>query len=236
MITAPEKIMLRENLHYLQPMLDSNHRNSLWYGGDVLTVNYKGYDLTLCANGDVICDYQHSKDGPLIQVSDKSNHAIFLEQLKNAIPNDETLKNLLLEAASSSETLPKLTVVDTNWWEVFVSKDGQEITSCVLDSENYDDALTEMIDNAEKILDLHYVYVYHEYQDDQAYGSQLLQVFGDQKTGRKWLRERVEKVFNMPWDEVAKLVQEDDTFEPDYVSIGNSDNCQFFILDTCIVY
>ena len=61
-------------------------------------------------------------------------------------------------------------------------------------------------------------------------------MFGDQKTGRKWLRERVEKVFNMPWDEVAKLVQEDDTFEPDYVSIGSSDNCQFFILDTCIVY
>ena len=105
MITTPEKVMLRENLHYLQPMLDSNHRNSLWYGGDVLTINYKGYDLTLCANGDVICDYQHSKDDSLIQVNDKSNHAIFLEQLKNAIPNDEALKNLLLEAASGSETL-----------------------------------------------------------------------------------------------------------------------------------
>lgn len=238
MLTTMEQIRLRNNIHYEQPMIDSDHRHSLWYGGDVLSIDYKGYTLTLRANGEVRGWYQKSQDEPLIEIRDSSCHGDFYGIFQNIIPSDAILMSLLLPG--DKQTI--LNMEDTNWWEVFISQGDDEITSVPLDSETYDEAITELVQHADQFIDQDNttyhspVYVYHEYQDDQAYGSQLLRVFHDQEYGRRFLRRRVETVMRCSWDELKAQIQDDDTMESDYVSILTGDACQFFILDTCVVY
>lgn len=79
----------------------------------------------------------------------------------------------------------------------------------------------------------HVVYVYHEHYDSNAYGEQLIRVFQSEEAGKQFLRERVEKVYGMTWDEVAdNLIDDrDDTFEDNYVSISDGNGCAFFVLD-----
>jgi hypothetical protein len=75
------------------------------------------------------------------------------------------------------------------------------------------------------------VYVYHEYTDDQAYGTQEIKVFADKAEGRYFLRTRVEYVFEQSWDLIQENLNPDDTMNPDYVCIDDGDSCSFFVLE-----
>ena len=75
------------------------------------------------------------------------------------------------------------------------------------------------------------IYVYHEYNDSQAYGTQELKVFTDPAKGQEYLKSHVERDFKMPWDEIEVTLCSDDTFEPDYVSVDNGNGCCFYILE-----
>ena len=75
------------------------------------------------------------------------------------------------------------------------------------------------------------VYVYHEYQDDQAYGEQIIRVFRTEAPGLQFLKERVEKVFRADWNTVKENADELDTVEPDDISIGTGNTMKFFILE-----
>lgn len=75
------------------------------------------------------------------------------------------------------------------------------------------------------------VHVYHEYTDDQAYGTQEIKVFADPELGRQHLKTRVEKDFGKPWNEIEKDLYPEDTLEPDYVSIDKGGACSFYILE-----
>lgn len=78
------------------------------------------------------------------------------------------------------------------------------------------------------------VFIYHEFQDDQAYGTQKITAFRTQADGREHLRKRVETVYGDTWENIVKAVSERDgfdTFEKDYVSISFGDYCQFFVLE-----
>lgn len=75
------------------------------------------------------------------------------------------------------------------------------------------------------------VYVYHEYNDSEAYGSQLLRVFRNEDDGKACLAERVKRVLGKPLDELAKEVEDDDTVRDDYVSVNGGKGVDFFILE-----
>ena len=75
------------------------------------------------------------------------------------------------------------------------------------------------------------VYVYHEYNDSQAYGTQEIKVFADPEMGRQHLKNRVENHYNKGWNEIERDLYPEDTFTPDYVSIDTGNGCEFFILE-----
>lgn len=75
------------------------------------------------------------------------------------------------------------------------------------------------------------VFVYHEYDDSLAYGEQLIRVFQEREAGEAYLKERVELAFASDWTSIAARANSEDTVEPDYVSIGDGNGCQFFILE-----
>ena len=75
------------------------------------------------------------------------------------------------------------------------------------------------------------IYVYHEYNDSQAYGTQEIKVFANPEMGRQHLKNRVENHYHECWDEIEKTIEYGDTFTPDYVSIDTGNGCEFFILE-----
>lgn len=150
-MTPTEINSLRNKVKYEQPMLDNGHRNVLWYGGDVLSIERHGYVVTLRANGDVVAEYQSDPaDKTVISVKDKSCHGVFHEKLKDAIEDDDELARLIHTDQSPDHAW--LELINGNWWDAFVSKDGLETGSVVLDSENYDEALTEMLEDIDSII------------------------------------------------------------------------------------
>ena len=75
------------------------------------------------------------------------------------------------------------------------------------------------------------VYVYHEYTDDQAYGTEVIKIFADPELGRQHLKSRVEEDFKKPWNEIPGDLYPEDTLELDYVSIEKGGACSFYILE-----
>ena len=82
------------------------------------------------------------------------------------------------------------------------------------------------------------VFVYHEYNDEEAYSEQIIKVFDNPESGLKFLRERVEKAYEMTLEELKtwELLSPDDTVKDDYVSIKNDGgDISFFILEQLVV-
>jgi hypothetical protein len=83
------------------------------------------------------------------------------------------------------------------------------------------------------------VYVYHETNDNAAFGEMITQVYAHMDDAKSFLKMRVEKFFGVPWEECRKLVLESDdtdtemnSFEEDYVSYGpTGDGCCFWSID-----
>lgn len=131
-------------------------QNSLWYGGEVVTILKDGYKFHLHANGDVIGSLYRSKGiiGPvslLFYIKDKSNMGDFGMELSQYISSDEEL-NVLTDALSDGQLkkdgfIYKLELSNNNWWEVFVtSPDGKwHDLMCDLGSDKLADAIIEVI-------------------------------------------------------------------------------------------
>ncbi len=150
-MTHMEPSCLRNQVKYTRPMIDSDHRNVLWYSGDVLHIERHGYVVTLRASGDVVAEYQSDPaDKTMVSVKDRSCRGVFYEKLNSAIENDDELTHLIETDQSPEHAWLELT--DSNWWEALVSKDGLETGAAVLDSTNYDEALTEMLEDIDSII------------------------------------------------------------------------------------
>lgn len=133
-------------IKYVQPKIDNNHQCHMWYGGDVLEIEYGEYILVLCANGDVICTYTDKSTGSYAYVKDKSNAGNFYQYMRNYIKDDWQLLNYVLKSEYSDGALE---ILDSNCWEVFVHKGNELLCSYVLDSYDYDEAIEEIKDNIE---------------------------------------------------------------------------------------
>jgi len=76
------------------------------------------------------------------------------------------------------------------------------------------------------------VYVYHETNDNEAFGEMLTKVFKDCEKAEAFLRERVEKALGETWDECRSIVEDwDGTFQYDIVAYPDGDGWNFFTFD-----
>lgn len=154
---------LKKQIKYTTPAISAGRQLSLWYGGDVLELKYKNAVVTMAANGDVIATYRPEDENLSdIHIRDKSNHGVFAERLAKHIRDDTELTRLkeLAQKRMGEDTDglgpetpgPWLHLDSSNWWEAFVAKDGLEISSVVLDSEDYDGAVAELLDNIDMLI------------------------------------------------------------------------------------
>lgn len=71
------------------------------------------------------------------------------------------------------------------------------------------------------------VWIYHEYQDELAYGEQYMKGFQNKEEGEAFLRQRVEEEYGCPWEEIPEEITE----YPHWVSFQYGDGYAFFCLE-----
>lgn len=85
---------------------------------------------------------------------------------------------------------------------------------------------------------LNNVAVYKEYNDEYAYGDEIVCVYQEKEDAKAHLKSQVEKHFKKSWDELEKPqvreelgFTENDNFGDEYVSLYNGNSCLFWVVD-----
>ena len=124
-----------------------NKTHHYWYGGAVISLEYKDMTFSIEAIGDVrfaLIDKERKETGEeLFYVVDKNNSGRLGEELSYYIKDDTELCQLL------SYEHPKYTcdISDNNWWECFAEYKGRfiDLMWC-LDASTLEEAVEEVIE------------------------------------------------------------------------------------------
>lgn len=119
--------------------------SSLWYGGNIVNISYKGWSFHIDACGDVCADLYRKNDPEttVLSVTDKYNAGRFGRKLRHFFRTDRTLN------AALCHRHPRYTLVanNTNWWEcVATDPDGRfHDLMWVLDSDHILAGIAEVL-------------------------------------------------------------------------------------------
>lgn len=129
---------------------DKDHLNCIWYGGEVGSIDYKGYEIVIGAYGD-ICIGGIIK-GAEFNYKDRNNSGRAFDEFGSNI-NDKSLKDLI----SSQDNNNYLSFENNNWFEVnLIGPCGKWISLCNCDNILSDNILEcfEHIEDYFKYVDL----------------------------------------------------------------------------------
>ena len=141
---ALSKIMSQEKTYgvkiHISDIIDKDHLDCTWYGGEVATILYEGYTITIGAYGDIRLN--GIINGEEIYIKDKNNGGEVYHELGRKL-NDETLH----EHLNSEDENNYLCFENNNWFEVdLVSPNGEWIDLCSADNV-LDDNLLDCLMN-----------------------------------------------------------------------------------------
>lgn len=124
-------------------LIDKDHLDCTWYGGEVGTIKYDGYTITIGAYGDIrLCGMV---DGEIIDIKDKHNGGSAYDVLGSKV-DDDRLDALLTGYVDGNDYL---VFENNNWFEVnVISPDGQWIDFCGADNV-LDNNLLDCFNNIE---------------------------------------------------------------------------------------
>ena len=125
---------------------------SLWYGGTVVRIRYKGWRFELEARGDVCAELfpTSSPDSSLLYVKDKRNDGCFGGEIRRYLSTDKAL----LSAWCHKHPRYLLTVHDNNWWECFATDPQGEFHDLmwITESDHIIEGIAEVICLMERII------------------------------------------------------------------------------------
>lgn len=126
------KIMSQEKTYGVKinitDIIDKDHLDCTWYGGEVATVLYKGYIITIGAYGDIRLG--GIINGSEVYIKDKNNGGAVYQELGRKL-NDDQLHSLL----NGGDENNYLCFENNNWFEVdLISPDGEWIDLCYADN------------------------------------------------------------------------------------------------------
>ena len=107
----------------IKQFIDKNHLDCIWYGGEVASISYKGYTITIGAYGDIILDGR--VNGRDFYVKDKENAGWVYNELGSELDDER------FYALADCEPKPGddfIDIVSSNWFEVnLIDPDGNWI-------------------------------------------------------------------------------------------------------------
>jgi hypothetical protein len=131
-----------------EDLREENKQNSLFYGGDIVSLSYKGFTFVISAIGDIRVTIINKITKEETYIKDKQNFGKFAEELEHAfnVKNDEELTKFLNDENYDFDWS------DNNWWECgMIDPNGKwnDLMWC-LDSDEINQAIEEVI-NSEAI-------------------------------------------------------------------------------------
>lgn len=141
---ALSKIMSQEKTYgvkiHISDIIDKDHLDCTWYGGEVATIQYEGYIITIGAYGDIRLG--GVINGEEIYVNDKNNGGEVYHELGRKL-NDDQLYSLL----HSEDENNYLCFENNNWFEVdLISPSDEWIDLCFADNVLDDNLLDCLMD------------------------------------------------------------------------------------------
>ena len=239
----------KKNITYIQPMIDDQHKDVLWYNGTVAQMQIDTHTtLSLQATGTVHADILDSRGRSICGVYDATMQGIFAETMKHyGINSDDELMHVISNSLKAiiRDNEIKVNLLTRNIWvAVFRRVTDNPATvqqfSTILASNNIDEAMNQMIKNAEAIvaraenapdIAIHNTcYVYHHFADDKPYTSQQIRVFKDKDGATAHLRAEVENYFDRTWEKIGKI-KGIDHYADNYVSFSDEKHKVFFMVE-----
>ena len=155
-IRIREKLLVKQLMNHVKrkggvlevlEFIDIEHQNTLWYGGNVAEIKYKGYRLVIAAVGDVKVEVADENDNYVGYVKDKNNAGIFYKEFRHFIRDDKHLVKLIANNHIIFE--------NNNWWECFMYlPDGTFVDMMMaLESDLLSEAILEVADSMDEILE-----------------------------------------------------------------------------------
>jgi hypothetical protein len=134
-------------------VLYPNRHSSFWYGGNMATIHYKGYQFHLEAIGDIRVVYIPSEGAEPEWYADKNNGGQFYEWFADRIPTDKDLYKAINNVATKN--YPQLEIGNNNWYEVMITApDGKNYDYMwVLENDQYYEAIEEIVADMQKYID-----------------------------------------------------------------------------------
>ena len=133
--------------------LRKNQYSSLWYGGEIATIRYKGWKFELYACGDVraVLSRKSDPENELFYVKDKNNAGQLGEELQPYIETDKAL----YAAINGQHRKYRLELLNNNWYECFaIDPHGQFYDLMwALDSDHAIEAIAEIIDGMDEVIE-----------------------------------------------------------------------------------
>ena len=127
-------------------------QDSLWFGGEVVKIHYRGWCFSLWANGDVYADLYELPDmWHHFYVKDKRNAGNLAGELIRYIKSDRAL----YAAMQGKHPRYRLETDHNNWWEAFaISPKGEfiDLMWC-LDSDKILPAIAEIVGGMDEIIE-----------------------------------------------------------------------------------
>ena len=128
-------------------LIDGNHLDCFWYGGEIGHIEYKGFRIVIGAYGDR--RVEGMIDGEYFYYKNKDNHNAYHDGDTDRIKDDSHL-HLLCE---SEEENNYLNFIESNWFEVnLIDPDGNWIDLYGCDTV-LDNNLMDCFSNVESYLD-----------------------------------------------------------------------------------
>ena len=144
-LSESAQIIMQDNVFY-------KRQDSLWYGGAVAIISYRGWKFELYACGDVYAElYDRQENRLLSYVKDKNNAGLLCGELLPHICSDKALR----AAISGTHTKYTLSLHHNNWWEPFAydpAGNFHDLMWC-LDSDTLLDAIIETLAGMDEVIE-----------------------------------------------------------------------------------
>lgn len=150
--TIPTEDAPKENYSISFRSIELHRQNSLWYGGGIASISYKGFNFSVEARGDIrayLCDAV--TDEQIVYIKDKTNSRIFYDQMRQYLRSDQELE----QALANQHNKYHLTTDDCNWWEIFVFDKTNQLLceTWVADADHILPAVIETLKEMDEYLD-----------------------------------------------------------------------------------
>lgn len=107
----------------VKQFIDKDHLDCIWYGGEVATIKYRGYTITIGAYGDIILDGR--VNGEDIYIKDRDNAGGVYNELGWELDDERFYSFVDCEHGEDDDFID---IIDSNWFEVdLIDPDGNWI-------------------------------------------------------------------------------------------------------------